>query len=360
MNPSILLAATLESSDVRLKLRNETATNYSNPESHLKLARYHFDSGNKVQAFYIAEYARKMFGDEEFEPAFQKIASVKLLASQEFDNEEKFNEYCQSHPESFEAYIQDLGKKLEKSNSVQNQINDDQLIEKALSTFPQHYLLEAMAAKYYLKTRKNEEKALPLYIDLYFHNPHFYDWEYAEFRIKQITSSLKSNWYESRQKSKIPLIQIVEEERNPRVLDVILHEAREKWNPSMVQIMLKMLDNDDPSVQSIALHILLEHPDDLSNTNEIRAMITGNDYVRRSIAAFIVVKCLGRNEFSLLKDNLDSGIELVQLDTIQALSMMGGETGREYLREHKPAKATEKMMKYWQEQAFAKGATVNE
>jgi hypothetical protein len=79
MNPSILLAATLESSNVRLNLRNETATNYSNPDSHLKLARYHFDSGNKVQAFYITEYARKMFGDEKFEPAFQKIASVKLL-----------------------------------------------------------------------------------------------------------------------------------------------------------------------------------------------------------------------------------------------------------------------------------------
>jgi hypothetical protein len=135
--------------------------------------------GNKVQAFYIAEFARQMFEDEEFTSVFHEVAAVKFDESLPFKKEEELNKYCQTHPDSIEAYIQALYQKIKGSTPEQN--NVDQLIEKALTKYPRHVAIKAMAAKYYPKTKKDEEKAPPLYIDLYFYAPHFYGWEYVEF-----------------------------------------------------------------------------------------------------------------------------------------------------------------------------------
>jgi hypothetical protein len=271
----------------RLRLRNDTAIHYTAPESHLRLARYHYDLGNKVQAFYIAEYAREMFGDEQFTPAFQKVARVTL-----------------------------------KDPRVPSP-----------------------------KDKLDEDKALSSYIDLYFSDPHYYDGEYAEFRIKTITSSRKQAWWEGRKKDGIPLEQLIAEEKNPRVLDVVVTRARERWEPSMVPAMFSMLGNDDPSLQSQALHMLLAHSNDVTGTKaeEIKGMLKGEDLVKRAMAALLLVKCFGPAEYPLLKEGLDSGIELVQVDTIQALSQIAGQEGRAYLRSNRPAKASPKVMTMWRE-----------
>lgn len=76
------------------------------------------------------------------------------------------------------------------------------------------------------------------------------------------------------------------------------------------------------------------------------------------MAAFLLVKCFGSAEYPLLKENLDSGIELVQLDTIQALSRIGGAEGRTYLRENRPAKGSTQIMTMWRECA-ADGSSNN-
>lgn len=274
-------------SDTRLRLRNDTAVHYTSPESHLRLARYHYEQGNKVQAFYIAEYAREMFGDDHFTPAFLKVARVTL------------------------------GK-----TRVPNPI-----------------------------VKVDEEDALSSYIELYFTDPHYYDGEYAEFRIKTITSSRKQVWWEERQKDGVSLEQLVAREENPRVLDVLVRRARERWEPSMVPAMLLMLGNDDPSLQSQALHTLLAHWSDVreNKADEVRAMVSGSDLVKRAIAAFLVVKCFGPAEYPLLKEGLDSGIELVQLDTIEALSQIGGREGHAYLKSNRPAKASSQVLAMWRE-----------
>ena len=61
------------------------------------------------------------------------------------------------------------------------------------------------------------------------------------------------------------------------------------------------------------------------------------------------MKCFGSAEYPLLKEGLDSGIELVQVDTIQALSQIGGQEGCAYLRSNRPAKASPKVMTMWSE-----------
>lgn len=336
----------------RLSIRNMTAVEYTNPESHLKLARYHYETGNKVQAFFISEKTREMFGDEAFEPAFKKIARVKMTESPEFKTEKDQNEFCKSHPDSFEAFMADKRQQA-KNKKITNE-EGEKIIEEAMAKYPNQYELKAMAAKYYLKGKKDYETALYLYIDLYFNNPHFYDWEYAEFRIKEITSSKKKEWFENRIKSGISIDQMAAKEKNPRVLDVLIDQAKENWDASMVQIMFTLMGNDDPYIQTSALHRLLEHSADVSDKERIRSMLKGDDLVKRAMAAFLVVKCLGEKEYPLLKDNLDSGIELIQIDTIQALSKMGGEAGIKYLRGNPPAK-NEAMYRLWKEETAILG-----
>lgn len=332
-------------SDSRLYLRNLTASSYTDPESHLKLARYYYDSGNKVMAFFISEKARGMFGDEDFNPVFKKVARIKLTESPEFKTKKDLDEYCRVHPDSFEAFLAGQ-QKLAKDKKIDAK-EAEELMKEALSKFPNQYELKAMAAKYYLKGKKDYETAMNLYIDLYFHNPHFYDWEYAEFRIKDISFSRKKDWFGERIKSGMTPEMMAAEETNPRVLDVLLDKAKESWTPAMVPVMLVLMDNDDSFIQTGALHLLLNHASDFSDKPEIVRMLKGDDLVKRAMASFLVVKCLGSKEFPLLKDNLESGIELIQLDTIRALSGMGGEAGKKYLKANPPINATGKMKDLW-------------
>lgn len=332
-------------SDKHLTLRNNTAIHYFEPESHLKLARYHYDLGHKIQAFYICEYARKVFGDENFDQVFEKVASVKMTGSPQFEDEAEFSTYCQAHPGSPESYAWGLGEKLKIPMMAAG--GADNLIQEAFSKYPQHLIMKSMAARYYLKAQKDEEKALPLYIDLYFHDPHFYDGEFAEGRVKQISSAKKALWWSERIKSGVPFAQLCKAEDNPRVFDVATDYARKQWDKSMAQGMINLLDNDDPSVQASALHTLLAHPDDFEG-EVIRGMLKEKDYIKRAMASFLVVKVLGEAEYALLKDNLDCGIDLVQLDTIQALGQMGGPKGVAFLKSHPPAKASDRMKEMWQ------------
>lgn len=340
--------------ELRAELRNQLALRYSSPESYLKLARFHYDQGNKVQAFYISEQAREVFGDDKFTPVFENVAKVDLKMLQLFKNGQEEAEYSRNNPESDEATYYQIKKKYQDLaiNSADDPNLTERFFEELLLRLPGCMDSKAMAAKYYLKGKKDKEKALDLYIDLYFYNPHFYDWEYAEYRVKDITSSEKEKWWKQRQESRQPFIELVRNEKNPRILDKAVEDARAKWNPELIPAMMVLMENDDAYVQTEALHTLLKHSEDLKDKDEIRSMVHSKDYIIRAMSAFLIIKCLGDSEFGLLQENLDSGIELVQLDTIQALAFYGSRQGIEYLKSHRPENASKFIIHWWKKMAF--------
>ena len=334
--------AEVASASARGKLRNDTAIRYTVPEPHLKLARYHYDVGNRLQGFYIAEKARRMFGDEEFTPAFHEVAALRLDYST-ITNKTELTQYCREHPNSVEARLLAVDKVLRERPKAEESV---QALEKILAEFPQHVGPKAMAAWYFLKTKRDYERALALYLDLYFFDPHHYDGEYAEFRIKQIVSDQKQSWWKVRNKSGARLEDWVSKEMNPRVLDNFIQESRANWKAALVPVMMALLDNDDPDIQSGALHTLLAHPRDVPEV-EIVGMLKGEDLIKRGMSAFLVVKCLTEIEYPMLQDNLESSIELVQIDTIQALAGMGGVEGLRFLKTHRPAQMTPRVADMW-------------
>src|SRR5215213_10448677 len=57
-----------------LELRKQYAENYLKPEAHFALAKYHLEKGNRHQAFFIIEFARRYkFPEEVFDTAFVKF-----------------------------------------------------------------------------------------------------------------------------------------------------------------------------------------------------------------------------------------------------------------------------------------------
>ena len=339
--------------DTHLMLRNETARRYLNPESHLKLARFHYDQGHKVQAFYISEWARSRFGDDAFTPVFDEVAAVKLQTLHECKTETEWHAYIEANPKSLEAEIDKFrtAHPLDDSQKLrQLQAN----VEALAARFTNTVYAKGALASFYLKKLKDKDRAFPLYIELYFYDPHYYDGEFAEFRVKSISRELKGDWWMERKRSGKSFVELVRTESNPRVLDVAIDEASRNWNKSLVPAFFVLLDNDDPTLQSRALHILMDHPKALA-VPQVKAMLADTDLVKRAMAALLFVKCASPEEYPLLQANLDSGIQLVQMDTIQALGFIAGPDGYTYLAQHKPAKASAGMTSYWEYVVARKG-----
>ena len=336
-------AQAVDLQDQHLLLRNETANHYMSPEPHLKLARHYYDMGDKVQAFYISEHTRSSFGDEKFTPAFLKVAAIELVEPPEFKDEDEAEAYCKAHPDSVYAQLMDMDLASRDPEAISNAV---QQLNTLLSQHPQDVFPKTVAAKYFLKAVKDYDRALVLYIDLYFYNPHYYDWEYAEFRIKEMTSSLKESWWSERKKSGRPIGELLIDEKNPRVLDPALEEIREHWNVAYVPSLIALLSNDDHSVQTRSLHLLMDHPQDVP-ADDIHALLKSPDLVKRAMASFLVVTCFKPADYTLLQDNLDSASELILMDTIQALAGFGGTAGIAFLKDHPPAHASDWLIDYW-------------
>jgi len=319
-----------------LKLRNETAMHYTTAQPHLQLARWHYDRGHKVMAFRIAEWTRKLFGDDEFTPAFAKLAAITMNSLAVADQSE-LEHYAQRHPGSVEARYLETDNLLRGPGLADRDANAVRSLEALLADFPDQFAPKARAAKYFLKVLKDPKRALPLYLDLYFANPHYYDGEYAESRIKGMVSDLSASGFKERGQSGMPLGQWVLVEQNPVILGLAIEQARKNWDASLVAPLFSLLDNDDPAVQTAALHTLLAHPGDVPK-ERILQMLNDEDLIRRGMAAMLLVNCLSPAEYPMLEDNLASGIDLVQIDTVQALVAMGGTAGAEYLKAHPPVR----------------------
>lgn len=303
----------------RLFLRNQTARDYFSAEPHLRLARFHYLRDDRMQAFYIVEHTRTIVDDDQFNRVFQSVAANPLEPS----------------PSPSEV-LESPGVARLADGSDGDVQKVDEALSLMMAAFPKAIGPKAVAARFYLEARNDLLRALPLYLDLYFHDPHYYDGEFAEHRIRTISLRNKQRWWHEARQARLPLAEVVARERNPRVLDVLIEEARESWEPALVSILLTLFEYDDAYLQSASLHVLLDHCDDVVRRVDVRGMLASTDLVKRAMASLLAVKCLGVDHFDLLRDNLKSGIDLVQLDAVMALDRLGGDAGRTYLRTNRP------------------------
>ena len=326
---SVLISYAVKSEVTLLQLRENVAMNYMQPEPHLALARYHFQQGNKIQAFYIAENTRQSFGDVKFDQAFSKVARVPLIVEPKLAGEDELRNYIKENPDSLTAHWE---------KAIEDKKDPVKSLESFILKYPNHLHPKTMLALYYSKEKFKQMAAARLLIDAYFSNPHLYlSFDYVEKRIKNITSRNKSRWLIQERSKNNDDLSIIRSTNNPRVIDLIIDEARKSWKDEYFELMIEAMKNDDPVVQSRALHTILANPSTIKAKREqVIQMLSDKRATTRAMASFLVVKGLGESDFHLLKNNLSSKSELILIDVIQALAGMGGIPGKTFLIENKP------------------------
>lgn len=296
-----------------LELRNRFAVDYLKPEAHFALSRYYLEKGNKVQAFYILEYARRYrFSEEVFDSAFVKFFGDN---SPEPSDEAKDN---------FEEAYRLLNKN--KTDEA------EKFFIKAANLAPKSGMIHGWVGRFYLKVKKDNDKALKYYYDAYFLDPHAYDTEYAESRIRNIIYPAAEVRFKELVKAGKSLPELSKDE-NPLIVMRAMEAMIKNWKPEYSQFLYGCLENDDSMVRWAAFTILNKNPD-ISRDELILKLTDDGDLRKKGLAAYAIVERGKEKDFEILKEMLADKAELIRFDAVSALVLKGGEKGKEILREH--------------------------
>lgn len=329
-------------------LRNEMAKGYFEALPHIKIAKFYYDRGNKLLAFYLLEDVRRhLVPSQEFDKAFYKIFSQefeqrskvefpysdKELPSMEKLLSEVLN-YLSEEPQKAEQILISAIEKYPKVGEFyfhlaiiyQNKnmfTKAKEFFMKAAGRSPYNPHIQAWVGRYFLKVEKKPEEALGYYLNAYFLDPHFYETEYVESRVRMI------NWESASEivndfDRKNSLGDLLAHE-NPVVVLEALKVIKSKWQSRYLEKIMLLLEHDDRAVRWEATMVLKERLAE-SSDNQITMLLSDNDFRKRGLATYIAVYKWREKSFPYIKELLSQEITLVQYDAIE-----GGEKGKQFL-----------------------------
>lgn len=407
------------------KLRESYAREYFKAEAHLRLAKYLADYGDRLNAFFISETARRQHFPEE---AFD-LATRVVLRGDTFDNsalaekrlrddlaaspsdvkalieladihvshsewkaaEEELRRALVADPESVDAVamlaeiLRRTGREAEgdklqedwlkaRPNSREawldrvdeavgsRKVDALKVVNAALAKFPGEAILhfhrahllhlandldgataeyvraaeldpksayiQGWTARFFLKAKNDREKALEYYLSAYFLDPHFYDTEYAEGRVRTLASQLASSRYASARASGRTPLQLLET-ADPVVAGLAMKDVDNEWSPGARQKLVILLAHEDlryGAADILARHVGAEFDE------ELRALLQSPDLLTRSAAAYIAGARWKEDVVPILTPWLDEPADLLRYDAVSILLEMGGERGKKELR----------------------------
>lgn len=410
--------------DELVQLRAEYASNFLNPETHLRLAKFLMDKGDRLNAFYISEAARRTyFGNASFDPAFRavfrndhfdnsveaekrlresleaspedakkraQLADVFLSRSQwekaeseiriaaklmpdsyayvdvlgeilrragrEVEAEATLNEWFAKHTQSLES-LQARVHALGASNSTNAQAEADTALaaypddaylhllraglfetDKNIESAAKEYVraaeldnksarIHGWTAHFFLKTMKDPARALQYYLNAYFIDPHFYDFEYAESRIPGVASWLARSRYTKARRSGESIVKLLED-TDPMIVGLALAEADKEWTSEMASAVIAILGNDGPTRYSAA-EVLGHHL--RADDERIDRLLQDADLRVRSSSAYIAGALRGDMIVPLMASWLDHPADLIRYDAISVLATTAKQSGYELL-----------------------------
>ena len=304
-----------QNSDPKLsELRKQFAVNYLKPEAHFALAQYYLDKDNKLQAFFIMEYARRYrFSEKDFDTAFKKFFGEN---SAEPDGKAK---------EAFEeAYRLLKDKKLAEA---------EQSFVKAAKLAPNSALIQTWVGRFFFKAKSNNAQALPYYFNAYFLDPHAYETEYVESRIRNISLPDADARFAELIKNGKSLAEI-STDANPLIVGKAVGQMAEQWKKEYVKILLECMSNDDSLVRWFAFTVIYKNAD-ASFDQTLSALLNDKDLRKRGLAAYAIVERWKEKSCGVLKKMLADDADLIRFDALSALALGGGEPGLEILQSHR-------------------------
>lgn len=432
---SVLIAGAPDPiSDPRLlELRHQLAMRWLEPEPHMELARYLHDRGDRLQAFFILENARRTrLPEEVFDESFARV----FLGEEPFDNgpeaEARARAAIETHPEDAAAvaHLADIhisrgeydlaGPLLERAillqperfanwealaevrrrqgrpeearellerrdaeqsdapearleraaeliqsdpaaaervlaEAVAAEPDDPMLLfnlgvarqehgdqkgaraayDAAAAAGPKIAHIQGWTARYLLMVADDPAAALERYLTAYFLDPHFYDSEYAESRIRSLAWERASERLRAAEAAGGSAASALADP-DPVVASRALDEAAETWSPDLVEPLLELMLRDDPGLRWGATALLAEHVTE-SFDARLEKLLEDPDLRRRGLAAYIAARRWGSDSIPRLQPLLASEAQLVRYDAISALLQEVGEPAHAALRAHLPS-----------------------
>jgi len=297
------------------ELRLELARHYLEPAPHMALAKYYLEQGDRLQAFYLLEYARRArFPETEFNQAFQNSFGVNVDASEERAG----------------ATLFDKGTALQKEGKL---AQAEAAFVKAAELAPHSVDIQAWTGRFFYKVRQDNERALRYYLNAYFLSPHAYETEFVESRIRKINWEVAAVRYRQLKQSGVPVEKIVSD-ANSNVILQALEEMSASWNPSYLKLALELMAHDDEGIRWQAADAIMKHAD-RSFDPTLQALLKDNDLRKRGLAAYIAVHLWKEESFDTLRAMLGEDAELLRFDALSALAMEGGNQSRQIILQHR-------------------------
>jgi tetratricopeptide (TPR) repeat protein len=305
---------TAQSEDVKLiQLRQQLANKYLSPTPHLALAKYYWDKGDRIQAFYISEYVRRArFPELIFNMAFEKT----------FGNRAAENEQAEA--------IFNKGVEFQKVGKLK--LAEDSFV-KAAEMSPNSVYIQSWTGRFFYKVKTDNQRALQYYLNAYFLDPHAYETEYVESRINKINYEMAQIRFIQLIESGTSLTKIINEP-NPTVVFMALEQMTVKWQPAFLAPVLEIMSHDDEGVRWQATEAIMKNANP-SFDEKLQELLSDSDLRKRGLAAYIAVRLWKQNSFEILRNMMREDAELIRFDAISALIIGGGNEGLQLIIEHR-------------------------
>lgn len=203
---------------------------------------------------------------------------------------------------------------------------------KAAELSPKSELVQTWVGRFFFKAKPDNRRALEYYLNAYFLNPHAYETEYVESRIRRIVGQLASEKFAEQTRAGVSLIDMLADS-DPRVVSYTLDQMSENCLPTYVAPVVQLMRHPSAGLRWEATQLLKTKVDN-SFDAQLKALLKDDDPRKRGLAAYIAVYRWKGNSFGILKGLLTEESQLVRFDAISALLMEGGPAGRKVALAH--------------------------
>jgi tetratricopeptide (TPR) repeat protein len=194
--------------------------------------------------------------------------------------------------------------------------------------------VQGWVGRFFLKAKPDEKKALTYYLNAYFLDPHFYDTEYAEGRIRKLNYVFAAATFARLRKEKKGLEELLRDP-NPVVAGLAVKALAEEYTPKYRKALLEALGHDDPNVRWQATAALMKKAGPEFDA-DLKALLKDPELRKRGLAAYLAVKRWGQKGIAQVTPWLKEKAQLLRFDAISALLQEGGAEGRRIVLEHRP------------------------
>lgn len=209
------------------------------------------------------------------------------------------------------------------------------MYERAARAAPESAFVQGWTGRYFLKVVDDPARALDYYLNAYFLDPHFYDSEYAESRVRtinwEIAGGIATELLARGTEGALAALR----HDNPVVVEMAIKSLEGETAVAAFEDLLRLLSADDVTVRWNAMTVLR---DQLGDRIEpvLDDLLAAPDLRARGLAAYLAVHRRAEASFPAIRELLASEAVLLRYDALSALSMHGGDAGRALIAERAP------------------------